>query len=101
MKRRFIALGVVVACAAVAVIALIYKNKNQDMENNPFLTAYTTPYEIPPFDQIEYKHYLPALEAGIEQKKAEIEAITSNADEATFENTIMPLERSEIGRAHV
>lgn len=94
MKRRFIALGVVVACAAVAVIALIYKNKNQDMENNPFLTAYTTPYEIPPFDQIEYKHYLPALEAGIEQKKAEIEAITSNADEATFENTIMPLERS-------
>lgn len=94
MKRRFIALGVVVACAAVAVIALIYKNKNQDMENNPFLTAYTTPYEIPPFDQIEYKHYLPALEAGIEQKKAEIEAITSNADEVTFENTIMPLERS-------
>ena len=94
MKRRFIALGVVVACAAVAVIALIYKNKNQDMENNPFLTAYTTPYEIPPFDQIEYKHYLPALEAGIEQKKAEIEAITSNPDEATFENTIMPLERS-------
>ena len=94
MKRRFIALGVVVACAAVAVIALIYKNKNQDMENNPFLTAYTTPYEIPPFDQIEYKHYLPALEAGIEQKKTEIEAITSNTDEATFENTIMPLERS-------
>ncbi len=94
MKRRFIALGVVVACAAVAVIALIYKNKNQDMENNPFLTAYTTPYEIPPFDQIEYKHYLPALEAGIEQKKAEIEVITSNPDEATFENTIMPLERS-------
>ncbi|MDE6468587.1 MAG: M3 family metallopeptidase, partial [Muribaculaceae bacterium] len=58
------------------------------------MTDYTTPYEIPPFEEIEYSHYLPALEAGIEQKEAEIKAITDNSEEPTFENTIMPLERS-------
>ncbi len=64
------------------------------MHKNPFLEPYSTPYEIPPFESIEYGDYLPALRAGIEQKQQQINAITSNPEEATFENTIMPLERS-------
>ncbi len=64
------------------------------MHENPFLSAYDTPYEIPPFDKIEVGDYLPALEAGIEQQKAEIDSIVNNPDEPTFENTIMPMERS-------
>ena len=78
------------AACAVALAGACTSNTHK----NPFLSAYTTPYEIPPFDSISYSDYLPALEAGIEQKKAHIDSIVSNPEPATFENTIMPLERS-------
>lgn len=78
------------AACAVALAGACTSNTRQ----NPFLTAYTTPYEIPPFDSIAYTDYLPALDAGIEQKKAQIDSIVNNPEAATFENTIMPLERS-------
>ena len=78
------------AACAVALAGACTSNTHK----NPFLSAYTTPYEIPPFDSISYSDYLPALEAGIEQKKAQIDSIVSNPEPATFENTIMPLERS-------
>ena len=61
---------------------------------NPFLTEWDTPYGIPPFDQIRTSDYIPALKAGIEQQNAEIDAIVSNPDAPTFENTIAPLELS-------
>ncbi len=78
------------AACAVALAGACTSNTHK----NPFLSAYTTPYEIPPFDSISYSDYLPAIEAGIEQKKAQIDSIVSNPEPATFENTIMPLERS-------
>ncbi len=78
------------AACAVALAGACTSNTHK----NPFLTAYTTPYEIPPFDSIAYSDYLPALEAGIEQKKAQIDSIVNNPEAPTFDNTIMPLERS-------
>lgn len=81
--------------AVVAALSLLpAAAQNTEMHKNPFLEPYKTPYEIPPFEEIEYGDYLPALQAGIEQKRQQIEKITSNPDEATFDNTIMPLERS-------
>ena len=80
---------------AVALMLTACGSKNSaEMESNPFLAEYSTPYEIPPFDKIQYEHYLPALEAGIKEQQAEIDAICANPDSATFDNTIMPLERS-------
>ncbi len=67
---------------------------NKEVQNNPFLQEYTTKYEIPPFEQIEYSHYLPALEEGIKQHNAEIEAICNNSEEPTFENTILALDNA-------
>ena len=61
---------------------------------NPFLTEWDTPFGIPPFDKIEVSDYIPALEAGIEQQNKEIDAIVSNPEAPTFENTIAPLELS-------
>lgn len=61
---------------------------------NPFLTEWDTPYGIPPFDRIQVDDYIPAIEAGIEQQQREIDAITSNTEAPTFENTILPLELS-------
>ena len=61
---------------------------------NPFLTEWDTPYGIPPFDQIQNEDYIPAIQAGIEQQNAEIDSIVNNAEEPTFDNTIVPLELS-------
>ena len=61
---------------------------------NPFLTEWDTPYGIPPFEQIGIDDYMPAINAGIEQQNAAIATITSNAEEPTFDNTIVPLELS-------
>ena len=63
---------------------------------NPFLKPYETPFEVPPFNEIEIEHYLPAVAEGIEQQQEEIEAITSNAEDPTFENTILALDHSGI-----
>ena len=61
---------------------------------NPFLGKYTTPYGIPPFEQIKVEHYKPAFIKGIEEHKKDIDAIVNNKKTATFENTIAALDRS-------
>ena len=61
---------------------------------NPFLSEYTTPFQVPPFDQIKNEHYLPAFEAGMKEQLAEVEAIVNNGEPATFENTILPYDKS-------
>nr|WP_310617758.1 peptidyl-dipeptidase Dcp [Pantoea cypripedii] len=61
---------------------------------NPFFTASTLPYQTPPFDLIQEADFLPALEAGIAEKRQQVAAIASNPEPATFENTYVALERS-------
>ena len=80
-----------VACAIAVTLSACNSNK---MEQNPFLADYTTQYGIPPFDQIKYEHYLPAVEKGIAEQNAEIEAIIANPATPDFENTILALDNS-------
>lgn len=61
---------------------------------NPLLEAYRTPFQTPPFDCIETKHYLPAFNQGIKLLDEEIQAIVNQTEEPTFENTIIALEQS-------
>ena len=61
---------------------------------NPFLEDWTTPYGIPPFDKIQITDYVPAVKAGIEQQREQIQAIIDNEAEPSFENTIAALELS-------
>ena len=61
---------------------------------NPFLAPSTLPFQLPPFAEIRDEHYKPAFLAGFEEQLAEIAAITSQADAPTFENTMLPFERS-------
>ena len=68
--------------------------KTEAEPKNPFLTEYTTPFQVPPFDQIKNEHYLPAFEAGMKEQLAEVEAIVSNAETPTFQNTILPFDKS-------
>lgn len=61
---------------------------------NPLLKESNLDYQAPLFDRIEDTDYLPALQKGIAEAKAEIDAITDNPEAPTFENTIEALERS-------
>jgi len=61
---------------------------------NPFFAEWNTPFGIPPFEEIKYEHYLPALEAGMEEQNAQIAAIVACTEAPTFENVIVPMEFS-------
>ncbi len=61
---------------------------------NPLLTAWETPYGVPPFDQIRPEHFRPAIEQAMERHEAEIEAITASTEEPNFENTILAFDNS-------
>lgn len=57
--------------------------------DNPFFLEFDTPFQVPPFDKIEAAHYMPAFLEGMKLEKAEVEAIVSNPDAPTFENTVV------------
>lgn len=61
-------------------------------EVNPFMADYNTPFNVPPFDRISEKHYLPAFEEGMKKHNLEIQDIVNNVEEPTFKNTIEALE---------
>ena len=61
---------------------------------NPFYAPSTLPFQAPPFDKIHDGDYRPAIEAGMAQQRREIAAIASNPAKATFENTVVALEKS-------
>ncbi|TDC53995.1 M3 family peptidase [Jiangella ureilytica] len=61
---------------------------------NPFFAVSDLPYQLPPFERIETAHYRPAFERGMTDQLAEVEAIATNAEPPTFENTVVALERS-------
>jgi peptidyl-dipeptidase Dcp len=56
--------------------------------NNPFLSPYTTPFGVHPFDKINIEHFLPALDAAMKEGREEILNIAENSEPPTFANTI-------------
>ncbi len=62
--------------------------------DNPLLAEWDTPYDAPPFDRFEDADFLPAFETALAEHSAEIEAIATNPDAPTFENTMLALETS-------
>lgn len=70
------------------------KTSEEATTGNPFLTEYTTPFGVPPFDQIKLEHYKPVFLQGMEEQKKEIDAIVNNSEAPDFENTIVALDQS-------
>ncbi|MEM1056074.1 MAG: M3 family metallopeptidase [Bacteroidota bacterium] len=62
--------------------------------DNPLLATWDTPFGTPPLDAIEESHFLPAYEVALAAHTAEIEAIASNPEPPTFENTMLAMEQS-------
>ncbi len=63
-------------------------------KSNPFYAVSTLPFHVPAFDKIKNSDFKPAMEEGIRQQMAEIRKITDNPAPATFENTLVAMERS-------
>lgn len=61
---------------------------------NPLLVPSDLPYGLPPFGEIRASHYAEAIETGLAEHLDEIQAITKNPEPATFENTVVAMERS-------
>ena len=85
---------VLIAGAAFALTACNAPKEQKVETENPFFTEYTTPFGVPPFDQIKIEHYLPAFEKGMQEQAQEIEAIVNQKSVPDFENTIVPLDQS-------
>ena len=64
------------------------------IESNPLLEDWTGPFEAPPFERIEPRHFRPAFEAALKDARDEIDAVAANPAPPTFANTIEALERS-------
>lgn len=60
---------------------------------NPLLMPYGTPFDAIPYNRITLEHYVPAVKEAIKREDEAIEAICSNSDVATFDNTIAALDR--------
>lgn len=80
--------------AFFSVVTFAACDDPQTAGENPFFTEWQTPYGVPPFDRIRPEHFLPAFERAMSLHDAEIDAITANNDEATFENTILAYDDS-------
>ena len=59
---------------------------------NPLLAVWETDFGVPPFELIQNDDYLPAFREAMAEHKAEIEAIVTNPDPPTFENTVVALD---------
>ncbi len=89
MKRILFALTLL-----MTALNTTFCSKQKQSESNPLLTEFNTPYGVPPFDLIEAKHYEPAFKQAMSLHNEEVAAILANKEEATFENTILELDRS-------
>ncbi|MEQ8905616.1 M3 family metallopeptidase [Ekhidna sp.] len=80
---------------AGALFSCQTQSEKSDMQtDNPFYQEWDTPYGVPPFDQIKDEHYIQAFEDGMDQQLEEVDAIISNEEAPTFDNTITAFEKS-------
>ncbi|QRM88062.1 M3 family peptidase [Lacinutrix sp. WUR7] len=64
------------------------------MTKNILTEKFETAFQTAPFSKIATTDFLPAFKLGIENAKAEIDAIINNSEAPTFENTIEALDFS-------
>ncbi len=77
-----------------AAILTACKSKPETDKNNPFFSEYATPFNVPPFEKIMARHYMPAFEKGMEEGRKDIQRLIKNREEPNFENTIGALDKA-------
>lgn len=94
LKKTFLVAGL--ACATLVATAASGQKikKGKSMYTNPLMQKSALPFGAPDFSKIKSGHYLPAIQAGIEEQRAEIKQIVENKQKPTFQNTILAFEKS-------
>lgn len=82
------------ACGSAQTTEAPVKPATPPPEPNPFMEPSALYLLAPPFDRVKDEHYLPAFEAGMKAQIAEVRAIADAKEEATFDNTIVALEKT-------
>nr|WP_315251843.1 M3 family metallopeptidase [uncultured Duganella sp.] len=88
--------NIIIAASVAAVFNVAHAAEPASLlsPSNPFAKVSTLPFNYPAFDKIKNEDYAPAFEEGMRQQKLEIEAIANNKQAATFDNTIVAMEKS-------
>ena len=64
------------------------------VQDNPFFAESALPLKYPPFDKIKDSDFGPAFDRGMAEQIKEVESIANNTEPATFQNTIVALEKT-------
>jgi peptidyl-dipeptidase Dcp len=91
MKKLFTMLLII---GLFSLLFMGCKQQHEVDKSNPFFTSYNTPFDVPPFEKIMAKNYMPAFEKGMADGRAELEAMLKSKKEPDFENTIVALDNS-------
>ena len=94
MLRHMIILLTTGAIAAGASLIVAKADDSRFGPSSPFYAPSTLPFHAPPFDKIKDEDYQPAIEAGMDQEIAEIQAIADNPAPPTFDNTLVAMEKT-------
>jgi peptidyl-dipeptidase Dcp len=70
------------------------QNQAEVDKSNPFFTEYNTPFNVPPFEKIMAKHYMPAFEKGLADGRRDIDDLVKSKKKPTFKNTIIALDNA-------
>ena len=100
MIRRLLLTSAALALATTAQPVLAAPAKAKPVASatlapsNPFAKPSTLPFQAPDFSRIKDRDYLSALLAGMAEQKKEVTAVANQTATPTFDNTIVPYERS-------
>nr|WP_315400802.1 M3 family metallopeptidase [uncultured Duganella sp.] len=88
--------NLLIAAAVTALCATAHAAQPASLlsASNPFAKASPLQYGYPQFDKIGNDDYAPAFAEGMRQQAVEVDAIANNKKPATFDNTIVALEKS-------
>jgi peptidyl-dipeptidase Dcp len=84
----------IIASGAIAAGANSGTAESKFGPSNPFYAPSTLPFHAPPFDKIKDEDYKPAIEAGMAQELAQVQAIADNSAAPTFDNTIVAMQKT-------
>lgn len=94
--KRFFIVSILTLVSATGMAAKTTAKTTTKTPSNPMLVNWWNgPHGgVPMFDKVKIADFQPAIEEGMVEARKAIETITSNPKEATFENTILELEKS-------
>ncbi|MDR6302206.1 M3 family metallopeptidase [Mesonia maritima] len=95
MKKTVQSLGLIALLMISSCKEEPKKSEEKMTEVPQLLSPWEGPYQgVPAFDKMEVSMLKPAIRKGMEQHLQQLDSIANSAEEPTFENTIIPMEKA-------